>query len=90
MCDEGFPSLENRRANAEELNQHLAEALGRDPEPRPEVPYVDVLIGAFPWMRNRFAHPDMQTIMPPGPALDGLILAAEIINQLWAKQRDQD
>jgi hypothetical protein len=27
----------------------------------------------------------MQSIMPPGPALDGLILAAEIINQLWAK-----
>jgi len=85
MRDEGFPSLENRRASAEELDQHMAEILGRDPEPQPEVPYVDGLIQALPWVRNRFAHPNMQNIMPPGPALDGLILAAEIINQLWPR-----
>ncbi len=76
MHDEGFPSLENRRASAEE------EA---EPEPQTEEPYVDVLIRAFPWVRNRFAHPNMQSVMPPRAALDGLILAAEIINQLWAK-----
>jgi len=81
MRNEGFPNLENRRAGAEEE----AEILGREPEPQLEEPYVDVLIRAFPWVRNRFAHPNMQSIMPPGPALDGLILAAEIINQLWAK-----
>jgi len=85
LRDEGFPSLENRRASAEELDQHMAEILGRGPDPQPEVPYVDVLIQTFPWLRNRFAHPNMQNIMPPGPALDGLILAAEIINQLWPK-----
>ena len=85
LRDEGLPSLENRRANEEALNQQLAEILCREPEPQPEVPYVDVLIRAFPWVRNRFAHPNMQNIMPPGPALDGLILAAEIINQLWPK-----
>jgi hypothetical protein len=85
LRDEGFPSLENRRANAQELDQHMAEILGRAPVPQPEVPYVDVVIRTFPWLRNRFAHPDMQNIMPPGPALDGLILAAEIINQLWPK-----
>lgn len=85
LRDEGFPSLENRRAYAKELNQHIAEIVGPDQEPQPEVPYVDVVIQAFPWMRNRFAHPNMQNIMPPGPALDGLVVAAEIINQLWAK-----
>jgi hypothetical protein len=85
LRDEEFPSLENRRANTEELNQHIAEIVGPDREPQPDVPYVDVLIRAFPWVRNRFAHPNMQNIMPPGPALDGLIVAAEIINQLWAK-----
>jgi hypothetical protein len=85
LRDEGFPSLENRRAIAEELNQHVAEILGRDAEPQPEAPYVDVLVRAFPWVRNRFAHPDMQNIMPPGPALDSLIAAAQIINQLWLK-----
>ena len=83
LRDEAFPSLENRRANAEELNQHMAEILGREPESQPEVPYVDVLIGTSPWLRNRFAHPDMQSILTPGQALDGLILAAEIISQLW-------
>jgi hypothetical protein len=85
LREEGFPSLENRRANAEELNQHMAEILGQDPEPQPEAPYVDVLIETSPWLRNRFAHPDMQTILTPGQALDSLILAAEIINQLWPK-----
>ena len=83
LRDEGFPSLENRRANAEELNEHMAEILGREPERQPEVPYVDVLIGTSPWVRNHFAHPNMQTILTPGQALDGLILTAEIINQLW-------
>ncbi|MGH7743784.1 MAG: hypothetical protein ACREQ5_03060 [Candidatus Dormibacteria bacterium] len=83
LRDEGFPSLENRRANADELNQHMAEILGRNPESQPPVPYVDVLIQTLPQLRNRFAHPNMQIIMPPGPMLDGLILAAEIINQLW-------
>lgn len=83
LGDEGFPSLDNRRANAEELNQHMSEILGREPEPQPEIPYVDVLISTSPWLRNRFAHPDMQSILTPGQALDGLILAAEIINQLW-------
>lgn len=85
LRDEGFPSLESRRAAAKELNEHMGEVLGRNPEPQPEVPYVDVLIQTFPWLRNRFAHPNMQAIMPPGAALDGLILAAEIINQLWPK-----
>lgn len=85
LRDEGFPSLENRRANVEELNQHLAEILGRAPEPQPEVPYVDVLVETLPWIRNRFAHPDVHVIMTPGQALDGLIVAVEIINQLWPK-----
>jgi len=83
LRDEGFPSLGNRRANAEELNEHMAEILGREPDRQPEVPYVDVLIGTSPWLRNHFAHPNMQNILTPGQALDGLILAAEIINQLW-------
>ena len=81
LRDDGFPSFKNRRASAQEET----EILGRDPEPQPDEPYVDVLIRAFPWLRNRFAHPNMQSIMPPGSGLEGLILAAEIINQLWAK-----
>jgi hypothetical protein len=34
-------------------------------------------------IRNRFAHPEMHAIMPPGMTVDSLIVAAEIINQLW-------
>jgi len=85
LRDEGFPSLENQRANAEERNQQMAEILGRAPESQSQVPYVDVLIETLPKMRNRFAHPNMQIIMPPGPMLDSLIVTAEIINQLWPR-----
>ena len=83
LRDEGFPSLKNRRAS--DLDEQGAEMLDGDPEPEQEVTYVDVMIRMFPWVRNRFAHPNMQNIMPPGTALDVLILAAEIINQLWPK-----
>jgi hypothetical protein len=83
LRDEQFPSLKNRRANAAEMYQQLAETLGRDLEPEPVVPYADALIECIPRIRNDFAHPEMHAILPPGPALDGPILAAEIINQLW-------
>jgi hypothetical protein len=81
LRDDGFPSFKNRRASGREET----EIVGRDPEHRPDELYVDVLIRAFSWLRNRFAHPNMQSIIPPGPALDSMILTAEIINQLWAK-----
>jgi hypothetical protein len=83
LRDEGFPSLENRRANADELNRHMVEIFGRKPESQPVVPYVDVLIATSPSLRNHFAHPNMQTILTPGQALEDLTLTAEIINQLW-------
>lgn len=85
LRDEGFPSLERRRAIGEEMKQYEAEILGDTPETPPEVPYVDVLVGTLPWIRNRFAHPEMHAIMTPGQTLDALIVAAEIINQLWPK-----
>jgi hypothetical protein len=83
LQDKEFPSLEDRRANADELTRHMVEIPGQEPQLQPEVPHADVLIATSPWLRNRFAHPDMQTIQTPGQALDSLILAAEIINQLW-------
>jgi len=43
--------------------------------------YANVLIATLRNLRNRFAHPDMHTIMPPGLCHFTLwILAAEIIN----------
>lgn len=83
LRDEGFPSLENRRKNAQELDEQIARISGRDPEPESQLSYVEGLIQTLPQLRNRFAHPNMQLIMPPGPMLDSLIVTAEIINQLW-------
>lgn len=85
LRDEGFPSLPNRRAAAEELDRWMAELCHRDSPQPPQIPYVDFLIKEFPKMRNRFAHPNLRQILVPGQALDGPLLAAEIINQLWPR-----
>jgi hypothetical protein len=81
LRDEGFPSVENS-AN-DEAFQQMTEVLGYEAERQAQTPYLDVVIETAAWFRNRFAHPSMQTILTPGQALDGLILAAQIINQLW-------
>ena len=85
LRDEGFPSLPIRRAAAEELDRQMAELCDRDSLQPPQIPYVDFLTSQFPEMRNRFAHPKLRQILVPGQALDGLLLAAEIINQLWPR-----
>ena len=76
LADAGFPSLQNRRDTVQAIG---AAGVAAAPDP----PYVDVLIATLPNIRNRFAHPEMHTIMPTGMSVDALILAAEIINQLW-------
>lgn len=83
LRDERFPSLENRRKNAQELDEQIARISGRNPDPESQLSYVETLIQTLPQTRNRFAHPHMQLIMPPGPMLNSLIVTAEIINQLW-------
>lgn len=85
LHDEQFPSLENRRVNAEAFNRQIAQIMGRHQEIPQEPSYVDFLVKTLPQARNRFAHPHMQMRMPPGPMLDSLITAAEVINQLWPK-----
>ena len=82
LSDEGFPSVKRRRDNAAMLDEQTDASTGKQ-ELQTEVPYVDVLIEALPIIRNMFAHPDIHTVMPPGMAVDCLIIAAEIINQLW-------
>jgi hypothetical protein len=51
----------------------------------PEPPYVDIVRTWLPKVRNSFAHPKMHTILMPGQVVDSLILAAEIVNQLWPR-----
>ena len=86
LRDEGFPSLENRHTDAEELNQNMAEILG-GPGASAESSLCGRADWDVPFLRNHFAHPNMQTILTPGQALDGLIQGAEIINQLWPMPR---
>lgn len=89
LRDEGFPSLQNRREAVEEFDDHMAELCDQDSEQTPPISYVDFLIRSFPSLRNRFAHPSLRQIMMPGPALDGPLLAAEIINQLWPRPSNE-
>jgi hypothetical protein len=58
LPDAGFPSLQNRRRTEQAIGGAGAAAA-------PNPPYVDLLIGTLPGIRNRFAHPEMHTIMPP-------------------------
>jgi hypothetical protein len=74
--DAVFPRLQNRRDTGQAIG-------GASSAAAPNPPYVDVLIATLPNIRNRFAHPQIHTITPPGMSVDALILAAEIINQLW-------
>ena len=83
LNNEGFPSLERRRKNAAMLNEQIEASIGKAAESMPERLYVDVLIETLPKIRNNFAHPEIHTIIAPGMAVDSLIVAAEIINQLW-------
>jgi hypothetical protein len=82
LPDGGFPSLKMRRAHAEALDEIFGSP-DESASPESQSPYVDTLIHFLPGIRNSFAHPKIQTIMFPGQALDFLIIASEIINQLW-------
>ncbi len=82
LRDEGFPSLKHRREIGAVTDDQISEIIGKAPESLPVRPYVDVLIENLPQVRNRFAHPEMHAIVPPGMAVDSLIVTTEIINQL--------
>lgn len=88
LRDDGFPSLKYRRENVAMLDEQMGSNVGQTPETLPEKPYVDTLIEGLPNIRNKFAHPEMHSIVPPGMAVDSLIVAAEIINQLWPAPAD--
>lgn len=83
LHDRKFSSLSNRHGNATEGDHNLAEIVGCELEPESLIPCVDVLVDTSARLRNRFAHPDMQSLSTPGQALDELIRASEVINQLW-------
>jgi hypothetical protein len=85
LRDEEFPSLKRRLENAAMMDEQFTGTASKASKASSSKSYVEVLIEALPEVRNRFAHPKMHTIIPPGVAVDSLILATEIINQLWPK-----
>jgi len=49
-------------------------------------PVAERITSSIPRLRNEFAHPGAHWIMPPGPALDMLIMSAAVINALWQSE----
>jgi len=78
ISDEGFPSVQTLR----EQQANLGPALG-SPFDRPAADYCSILIETLPHLRNSFAHPKSQTILTPSMAVGSLVVAAEILNQLF-------
>jgi len=83
LSDEGFPSREAIRENS-------AAMFGESEEPPDALPsgngrsYTETVAEVMRHFRNEFAHPSAHWIMFPGQAVNFLILAGQVINQLWA------
>ncbi len=85
ISDDGFPSLVERRETAAILSESSTSGIEVSPMQRPQKLYVDEIIESLPKVRNRFAHPKGEQILPPGMAVDSLVVTSEIINQLWPR-----
>ncbi len=85
LRDEGFPSHEHVKANRVAIfgeNTEPSEGLPEEAGPT----YAERVAGLMRHFRNVFAHPSGHWILLPGQALDFLVLAGEVINQLWPLQ----
>jgi len=78
ISDEGFPSVQTLR----EQQAYLSQAMG-SPFDRQIADYCSILIETIPHLRNSFAHPKSQTILTPSMAVRSLVVAAELLNQLF-------
>jgi hypothetical protein len=89
LSDQGFASRESAEAYSQNLEAHMAAAFGESEAASgpgsvgPSPPYVQRVADFMRHFRNAFAHPSGHWILLPGQALDFLVLAAEVINQLW-------
>ncbi len=92
LRDEGFPSRERVQASRAGMfgaSEESSETACVEPGP----PYAERVAGFMRHFRNVFAHPAGHWILFPGQALDFLVLAGEVIDQLWpakASQADGD
>jgi hypothetical protein len=82
LRDKGFPSLQERESGEKTVLERLALATAQTVV-GPTEPYVRMLTKALPEMRNIFAHSKANWIVLPGAAQRSILVAVEIINQLW-------
>ncbi|MGD1101292.1 MAG: hypothetical protein ABSA59_04425 [Terriglobia bacterium] len=89
LSDKGFPSNESAEAYQKDLQAYMTATFGEDesgsePGPIPaSPPYAQRVASFMRHFRNAFAHPSGHWILLPGQALDFLVLAGEVISQLW-------
>jgi hypothetical protein len=82
LRDENFPSLKHVQANRPIIFPETEQSqIGAASQP--EQSYAERVANGLIHFRNEFAHPHAHWILPPGPAFDFLVLAGEVINQLW-------
>jgi hypothetical protein len=76
LADDRFPAEFSRPLEMQTIADEVAvEVVQR--------PVAERVTSSIPRLRNEFAHPGAHWIMPPGPALDMLIMSAAVINALW-------
>lgn len=93
LSDEGYPSLQQQGERQRWFWQVVTalEAGSTIAEPaETQETHVKILTKSTPFLRNSEAHPKLDAIMLPGVALESFIVAAETINQLWARPGASD
>lgn len=85
LRDEEFQSREHVQASRATIMKWFYQS-SQDNPPEPEIPYAEEVARRLTKFRNQFAHPHGHWIMVPGQAVDILVIAAEVINQLWFKK----
>lgn len=85
LKDEGFPSRKHVQSKSGVVFGESEESSGVLPTEQGP-PYAERVARFVGHFRNVFAHPSGHWILLPGQAIDFLVLAGEVINQLWPLQ----
>lgn len=87
LKDDGFPSCKHVQSKSAVIFGDSEESSGVLPTEQGP-PYVERVARLLRHFRNVFAHPSGHWILLPGQAIDFLVLAGEVINQLWPSQNE--
>jgi hypothetical protein len=84
LCDEGFRSLKRVEEDQASFAVEIGDAVDEPGSNSVPGRFVDRVVSFYAGIRNSFAHPTIHTILFPGQTVGAMILASEIINQLWS------